>query len=192
MKTLQILLVLSLSSILGLCVAQTNSQVANATREIKGAISTPTLDVSKRADANALTEPPSTAAPTSDAYHAAILTAPAKVKSLIKVDEKVGTGSEVTPGQYLEVDYTGWIYNPNAANRHGTKFDSSHDSGQPITFQLDARSVIRGWDVGLRGMKMGGKRTLVIPAYLAYGTKGSNSIPPNSTLIFDVELLGVK
>jgi len=118
-----------------------------------------------------------------------VATAPAKITSLIKIDEVVGNGTEATPGSYLDMHYTGWIYDPKAADRHGAKFDSSRDSGQPLTFQLDARTVIRGWDIGIRGMKVGGKRTLIIPSYLAYGPKGSNSIPPNSTLIFDVELI---
>jgi len=121
-----------------------------------------------------------------------VATAPAKITSLIKIDEKIGEGTEATPGSYLDMHYTGWIYDPNAPDRHGAKFDSSRDSGQPLTFQLDARTVIKGWDIGVRGMKVGGKRTLIIPSYLAYGVKGSNSIPPNATLIFDVELMGAR
>jgi len=121
-----------------------------------------------------------------------VATAPAKITALIKIDEKIGTGTEATPGSYLDVHYTGWLYDPKAADRHGAQFDSSRESGRPLTFQLDARSVIRGWDLGIRGMKVGGKRTLIIPGYLAYGPKGSNSIPPNSTLIFDVELMDAK
>jgi len=119
-----------------------------------------------------------------------VATAPAKITSLIKIDQKIGDGAEVTPGLYVDVQYTGWLYDPKAADRHGTKFDSSLDSGKPLTFQVDARSVIRGWDLGVKGMKVGGKRTLIIPGYLAYGQKGSSSIPPNATLIFDVEVVG--
>lgn len=119
-------------------------------------------------------------------------TAPPKINSLIKIDQLIGTGAEATPGLYVDVHYTGWLYDPKAADRHGAKFDSSRDSGKPLTFQLDARNVIRGWDLGIRGMKVGGKRTLIIPGYLAYGTRGANSIPPNSTLIFDVELMNVR
>lgn len=121
-----------------------------------------------------------------------VATAPAKITSLIKIDEKIGTGTEAMPGMYLDVHYTGWLYDPQASNRHGTKFDSSRDLGKPFTFQLDARQVIRGWDLGVRGMKVGGKRTLIIPGYLAYGSKGNSSIPPNASLIFDVELMNAK
>ena len=119
-------------------------------------------------------------------------TAPAKINTLIKIDHVVGTGAEALPGLYVDVHYTGWLYDPKAADRHGTKFDSSLDSGRPLTFQVDARNVIRGWDLGVKGMRVGGKRTLIIPGYLAYSTKGSTNIPPNSTLIFDVELIDVK
>ena len=117
--------------------------------------------------------------------------APEKITTLIKIDEAAGKGDEATPGSFVDVHYTGWLYDPKSADRRGTKFDSSRDAGRPFTFQLDARNVIRGWDVGVRGMKVGGKRTLIIPAYLAYGTKGSNGIPPNSALIFDIEVLGI-
>lgn len=121
-----------------------------------------------------------------------IESAPAKVTSLIKIDNVIGTGEEASPALYVDVHYTGWIYDPTKKNKRGAKFDSSQDAGQSFTFQLGARQVIHGWDLGVKGMKVGGKRTLIIPGYLAYGSKGSNSIPPNSTLIFDVELLAVK
>ncbi|GEM_PF-2261778 len=133
-----------------------------------------------------------TAAAPAAAEPITVATAPAKITDLIKIDTVIGTGTEATPGSYLDVNYTGWIYNPNAADRHGTMFDSSSNSGRPLTFQLDARSVIRGWDLGIRGMKVGGKRTLIIPGYLAYGPKGSTSIPPNATLIFDVEVVSAR
>ena len=121
-----------------------------------------------------------------------ITVAPATITSLIKVDELIGTGKEATPGSYLDVHYTGWLYDPKAHDRHGVKFDSSRDRGTPFTFQLDAGNVIRGWDLGLRGMKVGGKRTLIIPGSLAYGKNGNSTIPPNASLIFDVELVEVK
>ena len=101
-------------------------------------------------------------------------------------DIKAGTGAEAKAGQRVKVDYTGWLTN-------GKKFDSSVGTGRPIEFQLGAGQVIKGWDEGVAGMKVGGKRQLRIPPDLAYGAKGySPVIPPSSTLIFDVQLLDVK
>lgn len=101
-------------------------------------------------------------------------------------DLKVGTGSVATSGKSVTVNYTGWLVN-------GKKFDSSLDRNQPLTFKLDNGEVIKGWDEGIAGMKVGGKRQLRIPPDLAYGSQGFPPvIPPNATLIFDVELLGVK
>jgi FKBP-type peptidyl-prolyl cis-trans isomerase len=102
------------------------------------------------------------------------------------VDVKVGDGAEAKPGQVVDVHYTGWLTN-------GTKFDSSVDRGKPFSFKLGAGQVIEGWDKGVAGMKVGGKRKLTIPPGLGYGAQSVGGvIPPNSTLIFDVELLGVK
>jgi FKBP-type peptidyl-prolyl cis-trans isomerase len=104
-------------------------------------------------------------------------------------DEKVGTGAEAKSGEKVTVHYTGWLYNNE---QKGKKFDSSVDRGQPFTFNLGAGEVIRGWDQGVAGMKVGGKRTLIIPANLGYGARGAGGvIPPNATLMFDVELLKV-
>lgn len=100
-------------------------------------------------------------------------------------DVKVGDGAEAKAGQMATVHYTGWL--PD-----GTKFDSSRDRGDPFAFPIGAGQVIKGWDEGVAGMHVGGRRLLVIPASLGYGDKGSDPIPPNSTLVFDVELLGVK
>jgi FKBP-type peptidyl-prolyl cis-trans isomerase len=109
---------------------------------------------------------------------------------LIIADTKVGTGAEAKPGNTCNMHYTGWLY-VNGAK--GAKFDSSVDRGEPFAFRLGQGQVIKGWDEGVAGMKVGGKRTLIIPAELGYGSRGAGSdIPPNSTLIFDVELLGVK
>lgn len=101
-------------------------------------------------------------------------------------DEVVGSGDVATPGQTVSVHYTGWLTN-------GSKFDSSKDRGQPFQFKLGAGQVIRGWDEGVAGMKIGGKRKLVIPAELGYGSRGAaGAIPPDSTLIFEVELLATR
>lgn len=102
------------------------------------------------------------------------------------VDQIIGTGAEAKSGMNVSVHYTGWLTN-------GTKFDSSKDRGQPFEFQLGAGRVIRGWDEGVAGMKIGGKRKLTIPSELGYGARGAgNIIPPNATLVFEVELLGLK
>ena len=104
-------------------------------------------------------------------------------------DTTVGTGAEATKGKKVSVHYTGWLYNNGAK---GAKFDSSLDRGQPFGFALGAGQVIRGWDEGVAGMKIGGKRTLIIPPELGYGARGAGgAIPPNATLMFDVELLKV-
>ncbi len=107
-----------------------------------------------------------------------------------KIDVKVGTGAEAKQGQNVSVHYTGWLFDPSAADQHGSKFDSSRDRGQPFVFPLGVGRVIKGWDQGVAGMKEGGQRTLIIPSEMGYGARGAgNSIPPNATLIFDVELI---
>jgi peptidylprolyl isomerase len=106
------------------------------------------------------------------------------------VDSKVGTGETPRAGQTCVMHYTGWLYENGAK---GKKFDSSVDRGQPFEFPLGAGRVIKGWDEGIASMKVGGKRTLIIPAKLAYGDRAVGGvIPPNATLLFEVELLGVK
>jgi FKBP-type peptidyl-prolyl cis-trans isomerase len=108
-------------------------------------------------------------------------------------DVKTGDGAEAVPGKLVSVHYTGWLYDANAPDHHGAKFDSSRDRGQPFAFPLGAGRVIQGWDKGVAGMKIGGQRTLVIPAEMGYGARGAGGvIPPNATLVFDVELLGVQ
>ncbi|MGZ3183179.1 MAG: FKBP-type peptidyl-prolyl cis-trans isomerase [Telluria sp.] len=105
-------------------------------------------------------------------------------------DLTVGDGDEAKAGQYVTVHYTGWLRNDDGSQ--GSKFDSSKDRNDPFQFKLGAGHVIRGWDEGVQGMKVGGHRRLVIPAALGYGARGAGGvIPPNATLIFDVELLGV-
>ena len=105
-------------------------------------------------------------------------------------DLKLGTGGEATSGKKVTVHYTGWL---DQNGNKGNKFDSSVDRGQPFEFLLGVGQVISGWDKGVAGMKVGGKRLLKIPPQLGYGTNGAgNVIPPNATLLFEVELLGVK
>ncbi|RNJ48348.1 FKBP-type peptidyl-prolyl cis-trans isomerase [Methylocystis hirsuta] len=105
-------------------------------------------------------------------------------------DTKVGTGATPKIGQTAVVHYTGWLYNNG---EKGKKFDSSRDRGEPFAFPLGQGQVIKGWDEGVETMKVGGKRTLVIPPELGYGARGAGGvIPPNAWLIFDVDLVGVK
>jgi peptidylprolyl isomerase len=107
------------------------------------------------------------------------------------IEVKRGTGAVAKAGQTVTVHYTGWLY-VNGAK--GKKFDSSVDRGEPFTFPLGAGQVIPGWDQGVAGMKVGGKRTLIIPSELGYGPTGTpdGTIPPNATLMFDVELLKIQ
>jgi FKBP-type peptidyl-prolyl cis-trans isomerase FkpA len=112
---------------------------------------------------------------------------------LVKIDTVIGKGAEATPGSTVFVHYTGWLYKSMAVKQHGKKFDSSHDRGQPIDFVLGTGHVIKGWDQGIVGMKVGGKRTLIIPSHLAYGPIARGDIiGANADLIFDVELVKVK
>jgi FKBP-type peptidyl-prolyl cis-trans isomerase FkpA len=108
-------------------------------------------------------------------------------------DVKVGSGTEARPGRRVSVHYTGWLYHPTRPEHKGRKFDSSKDRGQPLNLTIGVGEVIPGWDQGLVGMKAGGSRRLVIPSALAYGRQGSgDAIPPNATLIFDIDLLNVQ
>ena len=115
------------------------------------------------------------------------------VNELVKTDEVVGSGNEAVPGRQVTVHYTGWLYDDSRADKKGNKFDSSRDRNEPFSFGLGAGEVIAGWDQGVAGMKVGGRRTLTIPSALGYGARGAGGvIPPNATLVFDVELLDVK
>jgi peptidylprolyl isomerase len=106
------------------------------------------------------------------------------------IDSTVGTGATPKPGQICVMHYTGWLYEDG---KKGKKFDSSVDRNEPFEFPIGQRKVIGGWDEGVATMKVGGKRTLIIPPELGYGARGAGGvIPPNATLMFDVELLGVK
>ena len=112
---------------------------------------------------------------------------------LTKIDVKIGTGKEATPGKMVSVHYTGWLFDKSAADNKGKKFDSSRDRPGNFIFPLGAGRVIKGWDQGVQGMKVGGQRTLIIPSSMGYGARGAGStIPPNATLVFDVELMGVE
>ena len=115
------------------------------------------------------------------------------ITSLIIKDTVLGSGRQAEKGLAVTVHYTGWLYDPNQKDGKGKKFDSSLDRNDPFVFNLGGGQVIRGWDDGVDGMKIHGKRTLIIPPDMGYGSRGAGGvIPPNATLIFDVELLGVK
>ncbi|HXI83115.1 MAG TPA: FKBP-type peptidyl-prolyl cis-trans isomerase [Verrucomicrobiae bacterium] len=136
-----------------------------------------------RSPADAVSPPPIGATP--QPTTAAPAQPGATVTELKIEDTKVGTGAEAAAGKQVTVHYTGWLTD-------GTKFDSSKDHGQPFSFQLGAGQVIKGWDQGVAGMKVGGIRKLTIPSSLGYGERGAGGvIPPNATLVFEVELLGV-
>ena len=109
------------------------------------------------------------------------------------VDLSAGAGPAIAAGQTAGVDYMGWIFDPGAADLKGRLFDSSQASGAPLKFTLGAGQVIKGWDDGVLGMKVHGRRRLIIPPELAYGDRGAGSvIPPGATLLFDVELVSIE
>lgn len=115
------------------------------------------------------------------------------ITTLVIKDTVLGNGRQAEKGLAVTVHYSGWLYDPNQKDGKGKKFDSSLDRNDPFVFNLGAGQVIRGWDDGVDGMKIHGKRTLIIPSDMGYGSRGAGGvIPPNATLIFDVELLGVK
>jgi FKBP-type peptidyl-prolyl cis-trans isomerase len=108
-------------------------------------------------------------------------------------DIKTGSGPAIKSGQMAVVHYTGWLFDEKAPENKGSKFDSSRDRGQPFDFALGAGMVIQGWDEGVEGMQVGGQRRLVIPPEKGYGSQGAGGvIPPNATLVFDVELMGIE
>ena len=115
------------------------------------------------------------------------------VTALQKNDTKQGTGAEARRGQNVRVHYTGWLYDDTKGDKKGSKFDSSRDRNEPFEFRLGGGEVISGWDEGVAGMKVGGTRTLTIPPQMGYGRSGAGGvIPPNATLIFDIELLDAR
>ncbi|MDD2721135.1 MAG: FKBP-type peptidyl-prolyl cis-trans isomerase [Gallionella sp.] len=114
------------------------------------------------------------------------------ITEMVVTDVKVGNGAVATAGHGVTVHYTGWLFDAAAPDHKGAKFDSSRDRSEPFEFPLGAARVIKGWDAGVAGMKVGGSRTLVIPPEMGYGARGAGGvIPPNATLVFDVELLSV-
>jgi FKBP-type peptidyl-prolyl cis-trans isomerase len=113
--------------------------------------------------------------------------------NLETTDLKPGTGAEVAAGQTAVVHYTGWLYADGAPDNKGRKFDSSRDRGDPFSFRVGGGQVIKGWDQGVAGMKVGGERRLVIPPELGYGSRGAGGvIPGGATLVFDVELVAIR
>jgi FKBP-type peptidyl-prolyl cis-trans isomerase len=113
--------------------------------------------------------------------------------TLEMTDVKIGKGPAITTGQTAVVHYTGWLYSASTQDHKGKKFDSSRDRKEPFSFQVGAGEVIGGWDQGVAGMQAGGQRRLVIPPSLGYGARGTGGvIPPNATLLFDIELLSIK
>jgi FKBP-type peptidyl-prolyl cis-trans isomerase len=116
-----------------------------------------------------------------------------KITELIMNDDVAGSGNEAVAGRQVTVHYTGWLYDEGRGDHKGQKFDSSRDRNEPFAFRLGAGQVIPGWDQGVAGMKVGGQRTLTIPPQLGYGSRGAGGvIPPNATLLFEVELLDVR
>ena len=116
-----------------------------------------------------------------------------KMTEFTTIDNQLGEGREAEKGLTITVHYSGWIYEENEDDKKGNKFDSSKDRNEPFTFVLGVGQVIKGWDDGFAGMKIGGTRTIIIPSEMGYGSRGAGSvIPPNADLIFDVELLGIQ
>ena len=131
-------------------------------------------------------------APPSPEQILAGIAADAAAGGLVITDLKVGKGEPALPGMMVAVHYTGWLHDPTRPDGKAKSFDSSRDRRQAFVFPLGQRRVIRGWDLGVAGMKPGGQRRLVIPAPLAYGERGAGGvIPPGATLVFDIELLGL-
>jgi FKBP-type peptidyl-prolyl cis-trans isomerase FkpA len=169
--------------------AQDSTQTAPAADQAQPAAQSGTAPTDPKDPASATAAAPSN--PVSPAGDA-----PAQQGPQVQIiDHVIGKGAEAQVGNSVLVNYTGWLYKPLALKQHGKKFDSSLDAGrEPLEFRLGARQVIKGWDQGVVGMKVGGKRTLIIPSELAYGSRGApgGMIPPNADLIFDVELVKVK
>jgi FKBP-type peptidyl-prolyl cis-trans isomerase FkpA len=118
----------------------------------------------------------------------------AAITEMQMTDVVEGEGNAAATGSAVEVHYDGWLYEPAAPDHRGAKFDSSRDRGRPFRFRIDSGTVIKGWDAGVTGMKVGGKRTLIIPSRLGYGERGAGGgvIPPGAVLVFEIELLSLQ
>ena len=115
------------------------------------------------------------------------------VTSFVVKDTVVGTGNTARDDSEVRIQYTGWLYDAKAPDHHGAKVDSSYDSGRPLSFTMGANEVVEGMESGVRGMKVGGKRTIIVPSRMGYGKRGAApEVPPNSALVFDIELLEVR
>jgi len=173
------------SALIALLLAAASAQAQEGAQDASKPTTQPPPDVQQSST------PP--VAPPENQVPAPVAEAPAPQVEI--VDRVVGKGKEASLGSNVVVNYTGWFHKPLAKQQRGRKFDSSLDAGRdPLEFQLGAGRVIKGWEQGVAGMKVGGKRTLIIPSALAYGKRGAGGgvIPPDSDLIFDVELLDVK
>lgn len=114
------------------------------------------------------------------------------VTAMVIKDTVVGTGYTARDDSEVRIQYTGWLYDAKAPDHHGAKIDSSYDNGRPFSFTLGTNEVVEGMDAGVKGMKVGGKRTIIVPSRMGYGRRGAApDVPPNSALIFDIELLEV-
>jgi FKBP-type peptidyl-prolyl cis-trans isomerase FkpA len=137
--------------------------------------------------------PASTATPASEAPAAEPASTGTEIMAMQKIELAPGSGPEIKSGQNALVHYTGWLYDAAAPENKGKKFDSSVDRNEPFEFPVGGGMVIKGWDEGVAGMKVGGKRRLVIPPDMGYGARGAGGvIPPGATLVFDVELVEIR
>ncbi len=209
--SLTLVTLLSVGALLAACGEKATSTTTTTTTETKAAepataptataeaakpadTAAPTAEAAKPADAASATAQTSPTVAATEAAAAPAAAGSSNITSLQSTDVKAGTGAEAVAGKAVSVHYTGWLYDEKAADKHGAQFDSSHDRDAPFEFTLGGGQVIQGWDQGVVGMKVGGQRTLIIPASLAYGEIGAGGglIPPNASLVFDVELLDVK
>ena len=179
--------------------AKTKIQASAAAATVAAAAATEAAAASQvaasAAQAAAAAEGAAAAAPAAAADASATLTVPSApgLDPLVITDTLIGKGKVAGQGSTVSVHYTGWLYKTMAPRQRGRQFDSSHTRGEPLEFQLGTGRVIKGWDQGVMGMRVGGKRTLIIPSHLAYGQRGAGEmIAPGADLIFDVELMDVK